>query len=80
MARHPITVIKKQRVRPGPPCPLGGPAGAAGQRARARLVEQGPEGAVIEVVCGCGERIVLECSLDASAGGDVAAGADNETP
>ena len=73
MTRRSQTVIKRQQVRAGPPYPLGGGAGGSGPRrrpAQARVVQESPQGVVLEVVCPCGERILLECGLDAAAGAD----------
>lgn len=63
MAEAVRTVLKKGQVKLGEPYRLGGgAAGAPGSSgARARVVEQGDAGALIEVVCACGRKTYLRC-------------------
>ena len=53
----------------------GGLAAAAGNsRLSARIIEQRPGQAVVEIVCDCGQTIQLQCTYDAAPGaGDVPA-------
>jgi hypothetical protein len=76
-----VGILKKDRVRPGGTRRLGGQAGtpagaAAGGAARARIVEQTGDGAVVEIICPCGRRIRVQCLYDAPD----AAGANEQTP
>jgi len=64
------TVIKKHRVKVAEPRPIGGPTpdgGAAGApaartgQAEVRIAHTGADRAVLEVRCGCGRVIHVEC-------------------
>lgn len=63
-------VIKSGQVRAGDSlaAPLPGQAArgvasalAAGGLARARIVEQRPDGVIVEVTCTCGRTVLLQC-------------------
>ncbi|MFP3936926.1 MAG: hypothetical protein ACLFVW_01200 [Phycisphaerae bacterium] len=72
MSRHSAVILKKGEFRTGEPMPLpaGDAGGKAAPQARARIARKTAQGAVIEVVCGCGQRIELHCSWGASATAD----------
>jgi hypothetical protein len=71
---HPSTVIlRADEVRQGEPRPLPLPGESGARPARARVLRQTPDGVLVEVVCGCGQRIQLQCRHDA---GNAAADAD----
>ena len=65
MAETAPAVVKKDQVKLAEPCPVGAGVGVGARSARsswqARVVEQGQAGAVIEVVCPCGQRVRLHC-------------------
>jgi hypothetical protein len=65
-------VLKKRMVRAGGSRRIGdraaAPAGAAGGKAAARIVEQSDAGAVLEVTCGCGRKTYVQCEYPAAAG------------
>ena len=74
MAEIATGVLKKSTVHVSEPCRIGGQAGrhvtnkhAATGSATARLVEQNDQRAVIEVVCGCGQTLHVECNYPAAA-------------
>lgn len=79
MSRHSAVILKKGEFRTGEPMPLPvpGATGKAAPQARARITRKTAEGAVIEVICGCGERIELHCRWDASAAADAPAQSGN---
>ena len=59
-------IVKKDAIRRGEPLLLGCPAVQPGNAAdqdvgQVRLVEQTPSGALIEVTCGCGKMIKVNC-------------------
>lgn len=62
MIARPSGVIKKNQVHEGPAAAVAVGSGAAGAGLpKARLIEQREGLAIVEVVCGCGRTIVLQC-------------------
>ncbi len=69
MSRQSVVILKKgqfSEVEPRPLASSAGPAGAPKKPAKAKIIRQGPDGMIIEVVCGCGERIQLHCRANAA--------------
>jgi hypothetical protein len=68
-------VVKKDRVRPGEPCRIGAPSAAPAPRRaavpHARIVEKTDDRAIVEVRCGCGQVLHVECRW--AGGGEAAA-------
>jgi len=65
-----MTIVKKDSVKSSEPRHLGdgslggisgGPHAAAQDRPQARIVQQDPAGAIVEVTCGCGRKFLLNC-------------------
>lgn len=71
-------ILKKGEFRTGGPraLPVPGAGGVATPSARARITRKTADGAVIEVICGCGQRIELHCRWDAPAA--ASAGAEGQ--
>ncbi|RPI63801.1 MAG: hypothetical protein EHM48_01890 [Planctomycetaceae bacterium] len=62
MAEKLTGVIKSQMVRQVGTLAVGnGPMMSSPAGAKARIIEQKDGSAVIEVTCGCGKRIYVEC-------------------
>jgi hypothetical protein len=56
------SVLKKSQVRLAPEDSEGpGAAAPAARGARARILSDGPDGAVIEVTCPCGQKTQVRC-------------------
>ena len=75
------SIVKKDAVRSAEPLMVGAPAvGAAGIPAhdagQVRLLEQTPSGALIEVRCGCGKMIKVNCLYSAPGAATPAAAAE----
>lgn len=75
MEYRPGMVIKHGRMRSGEPRRLDAcaqPADGADtpHTARARIVRQDAQHAVLEVLCACGERIYLQCDCTPGAASD----------
>jgi len=66
MDQRPCGVLKGPHVRLAGAATIGPSAGAAvaggGARVSARIVDQQPGLAVVEIVCDCGARIHLQCT------------------
>lgn len=78
-------VVKKDAVRCAEPLLLGAPAvrrdsTASRDASQARLVEQTASGALIEVTCGCGKMIKVNCLYSAPGLQSPAAAAGTEMP
>lgn len=76
MSSSSVVILKKGEFRSGEPRPLPvlGAGGEAVPTARARIARKSADGVVIEVICGCGQRIELNCRLDAPAEAPAAEG------
>ncbi len=57
-------LLKREKVKMEGQCSVGhsGAGVAPSVRPGARIVERNDNGAVIEVTCGCGEKIYLHCT------------------
>ena len=53
-------VIKRRRLREGPPRPLGASCMADDAEPIARLIEQNGRAVAVEVTCACGRKTYLE--------------------
>ena len=71
-----MTIVKKDSVKAseprhlGDPMPggmAGGPHATAQGQPQARIVQQDPAGAIVEVTCGCGQTFLLNCRYDEQA-------------
>ena len=65
MTQTAATVLKHSQVNVTGAVQIGSPTGAAavpsGPASMARIVEQESGQAVIEIICGCGNKIYLHC-------------------
>ena len=59
-------VLKKHTIRQAEPHCLGPPshAGSSHAQAAARVVRQQGAITIVQITCGCGEEILLECQCD----------------
>lgn len=72
MSEETIGVVKRDAVRAAGSCTLGAPGAAPASApvgGGARIVRQSASGAVVEVTCRCGEKILLECTYPQGVGG-----------
>ncbi len=71
----PTGIVKKDKIRKGQSVPIG-PGGGSASAGRhvshgggnARIVGQNENGAIIEVVCGCGNTMQVVCEFPVEAG------------
>jgi len=65
-----MTIVKKDSVKASEPRHLdghvaagaaGGPQATAEGQPQARVVQQDPAGAIVEVTCACGQTFLLNC-------------------
>ncbi len=69
MDQSSAAVLKKTEVKLTQSVQLGcAPAGQGPHPPQARIVEQNDTDAVVEVVCGCGRKILLLCDCTAQGG------------
>ena len=75
MRRKVIKVLKKEYVKVGDSVQLGGetavdsPAAPGGSVAQqARIVESNNEYAIIEIICGCGQKTHVQCNYSSLTG------------
>ncbi len=82
MDQSSAAVLKKTEVKLTQSVQLGcAPAGQGPHPPQARIVEQNDTDAVVEVVCGCGRKILLLCDCTAQGGGpSLPAGATDPNP
>ncbi len=80
---QPVAVLKQHEVRMGGVTNVGQPVpniqsetGSGNASSQAKLIQQTGNQAVIEVTCGCGRQILLQCELD-PVGGAAPAGKPN---
>ena len=75
MAGAASTIIKKSMVKAAGTAQLGdgGPSSPGGAAGRARIVNTDEDGALVEVVCPCGQKLYLRCICAGAPAGELPA-------